>query len=130
MKRFIPHLALTLLLTVLSIQPGEPAPSLTFAFVGDVMLGRGVEQALAGDWPAAFADVCSDLTNADVTFGNLESPLTNLAQGRAGYDLRAPPDAVQALQTGGFTHVSLANNHALDGGPPTGRSHSLAGRAQ
>lgn len=32
------------------------------------------------------------------------------------YDLRAPPEAVAALQAAGFDVVSLANNHALDAG--------------
>jgi poly-gamma-glutamate synthesis protein (capsule biosynthesis protein) len=32
------------------------------------------------------------------------------------YDLRAPPEAVEALRTGGFDVVSLANNHTMDTG--------------
>lgn len=95
---------------------GEPAALVTFAFVGDVMLGRGVAQDLAGAWTAAFADVQGWLAEVDVAFANLESPLTTAPQIAAGYDLRAPPQAATALRAGGFDVVSLANNHALDAG--------------
>ena len=108
--------------------PGEPhVPSRTLVFVGDVMLGRGVAQALDGDWEAAFAEVRPWLAGADMAFANLESPLTTappplssppLLGGTEGgrYDLRAPPKAVAALRVAGFDAVSLANNHALDAG--------------
>ncbi len=97
--------------------PGKPpVPSRTLVFVGDVMLGRGVAQALDGDWEAAFAEVRPWLAGADVAFANLESPLTTAPQVSDGYDLRALPEATAALHTAGFDVVSLANNHALDAG--------------
>lgn len=104
---------------------GEPAAPITLAFVGDVMLGRGVTHDLAGKWTMAFADVQGWLADADVAFANLESPLTTAPQLAAGYDLRAPPQAVAALRAGGFDVVSLANNHALDAGQ-TGLEETLA----
>ena len=117
----------------LLLLPGEPAllvlsacpersrreaegPTLTLALVGDVMLGRGVAQALDGDWEAAFAEVRPWLDVAELTFANLESPLTTAPQVSDGYDLRAPPEAAAALRAAGFDVVSLANNHALDAG--------------
>lgn len=121
---FLIYLCLTL--------PCEPAPpTLTLAFVGDVMLGRGVAQALDGDWDAAFVDVQPWLAQADLAFANLESPLTTApfalsSDGMVGrYDLRAPPDAVAALRAAGFDVVSLANNHALDAGA-VGLSQAMA----
>jgi poly-gamma-glutamate capsule biosynthesis protein CapA/YwtB (metallophosphatase superfamily) len=116
--------------------PGEPlppplsavkqagTPCLTLLLVGDVMLGRGVAQALEGDWEAAFAGVRPWLSGDAlrsgcdnvVAFANLESPLTDAPQVRSGHDLRAPPAAVAALCAGGFDAVSLVNNHALDAG--------------
>ena len=100
--------------------------SLILIFVGDVMLGRGVAQALDGDWEAAFAEVRPWLDEGgdpqgqgqarSVVFANLESPLTTLPQIVEGYDLRAPLEAVAALHVAGFDAVSLANNHALDAG--------------
>ena len=56
------------------------------------------------------------LAEADLTFANLESPLTTAPQVSSGYDLRATPAAVAALRAAGFDVVSLANNHALDAG--------------
>ena len=95
--------------------------SLTLVLVGDVMLGRGVAQALDGDWGAAFAEVRpwlgGEAQARRLVLANLESPLTALPQLGQGYDLRAPPEAVAALTAGGFDAVSLANNHALDAGP-------------
>jgi poly-gamma-glutamate synthesis protein (capsule biosynthesis protein) len=80
------------------------------------MLGRGAAQALNGDWEAAFAQVQPWLAEADLAFANLESPLTTAPYGGDGYDLRASPEAVAALDAAGFDVVSLANNHALDAG--------------
>lgn len=97
--------------------PGEPAPpTFTLAFGGDVMLGRGVARALAGDWLAAFGQVAEPLVEADLAFANLESPLATAPQASNRYDLRAIPSAVNALSTAGFDVVSLSNNHALDAG--------------
>ena len=99
-------------------------PSLTLILAGDVMLGRGVAQALNGDWKAAFAGVrpwlgapSSQPGSGQVLFvANLESPLTALPQIKEGYDLRAPPEAVAALRAAGLDALSLANNHTLDAG--------------
>jgi len=121
------------LLLVLLLFPGESLSSaasagpgqapLTLILAGDVMLGRGVTQALAGEWEAAFAGVHPWLAGDDgatpdrvLTFANLESPLTTEPQVRERYDLRAPPSAAAALRAGGFDALSLANNHALDAG--------------
>ncbi len=115
------HLLLAYLLIGLR---GEPTPTFTLAFAGDVMLGRGVAQALDGDWAAACAAVQPWLSGADLAFANLESPLTTAPQVSASYDLRAPPEAVAALHAAGFDAVSLANNHALDAGD-TGLQETL-----
>jgi poly-gamma-glutamate synthesis protein (capsule biosynthesis protein) len=80
------------------------------------MLGRGVATALEGDWSAAFADVRPWLAEADLAFANLESPLTTAPFAGGRFDLRAPPEATAALTFAGFDFISLANNHALDGG--------------
>lgn len=89
------------------------------------MLGRDVATALDGDWPAAFADVHPWLAEADLAFANLESPLTSAPFAGGRFDLRAPPQAVNALTAAEFDLVSLANNHALDGGE-TGLAETLA----
>jgi poly-gamma-glutamate synthesis protein (capsule biosynthesis protein) len=107
-----------LLLGVLSSSSAGTSLSrpVTLVFVGDVMLGRDVALALDGDWAAAFAGVSQWLVDTDLAFANLESPLTDAPFSGGRFDLRAPPAAVAALQAAGFDAVSLANNHALDGG--------------
>lgn len=116
MKPF-PLICSLLICTFLFLLPGKSAPpAITLAFTGDVMLGRGVAQALDGDWEGAFVDVRPWLADADLTFANLESPLTTAPQIGAGYDLRALPESVAALRAAGFDVVSLANNHTLDAG--------------
>jgi poly-gamma-glutamate synthesis protein (capsule biosynthesis protein) len=80
------------------------------------MLGRDVATALDGDWAAAFVEVQPWLDGADLAFANLESPLTHAPFVGGRYDLRAPPQAIAALTFAGFDLISLANNHALDGG--------------
>jgi poly-gamma-glutamate capsule biosynthesis protein CapA/YwtB (metallophosphatase superfamily) len=114
--------ALCLLLALLGF-PGEPRPPrpVLLALGGDVMLGRGVARALDGEWEAAFAEVRPWLVEGGeggevLALANLESPLTELPQVKAGHDLRAPPAAAAALRAAGFDALSLANNHALDVG--------------
>ena len=115
--RWLASVGVFLIGWLLASLPGEPAPpTFTLAFGGDVMLGRGVAQALDGDWETAFSGVRPWLVEADLTFANLESPLTTAPQVNSGYDLRAKPAAVAALHVAGFDVVSLANNHALDAG--------------
>jgi poly-gamma-glutamate capsule biosynthesis protein CapA/YwtB (metallophosphatase superfamily) len=94
--------------------------SFTIAFLGDVMLGRGVAQAHASlerPWGFALDGIRPDLQAADLGLANLESPLTGRPLLQAGYDLRGPGAAADALPAAGIDLVSLANNHALDAGP-------------
>jgi poly-gamma-glutamate synthesis protein (capsule biosynthesis protein) len=118
--RFLAANALTLTVLLVSLLVADRvialASPVTLVFVGDVMLGRGVAASLAGDWAVAFADVRPWLSEADVALANLESPFTRAPFAGGRYDLRASPEAVTALAAAGFDIVSLANNHALDGG--------------
>jgi poly-gamma-glutamate synthesis protein (capsule biosynthesis protein) len=80
------------------------------------MLGRGVAQALGEEWERALAPVAPALRAAGLACVNLESPLTSAPFAGGRHDLRAPPRAIAALTSAGVDCVSLANNHALDGG--------------
>ncbi|MEM9778240.1 MAG: CapA family protein, partial [Chloroflexota bacterium] len=53
-----------------------------------------------------------------LTIGNFESAIGTLGKPieNKSYPFQAPPEAVDALKSGGFDVVSLANNHALDYG--------------
>ncbi len=106
-----------ILAAILSTTPiATPARPVNLVFVGDVMLGRDVAEALDGEWADAFAGVRPWLVEADLAFANLESPLTRAPFAGSRFDLRAPPEAIDALTAAGFDVVSLANNHAFDGG--------------
>ena len=84
------HLLLGWVLLTLPKERGIPAHRndrrdlLTLAFVGDVMLGRGVATAVDTEWKALFAEVSSPLIAADVSIANLESPLTTAPQRAEG----------------------------------------------
>src|SRR5881275_2252408 len=79
----------------------RPTDTLRLCAVGDLNLDRRVAGAglLQGDTLYPFRALLESLRGADITFGNLESPLAALALARAGFDI-----------------VSTANNHAWDGG--------------
>jgi poly-gamma-glutamate synthesis protein (capsule biosynthesis protein) len=98
--------------------PAEADPFITLAAVGDLMPARGVARQIEGrglDYP--FEHTAGRLRAADITFGNLECALTtrNARSGQAVV-LRAAPATAAALANAGFDVLSLANNHALDGG--------------
>jgi poly-gamma-glutamate synthesis protein (capsule biosynthesis protein) len=92
----------------------------TLLFAGDIMLSRGVGARMAakGDWTHPFHQVAETLRSADLTFGNLECPISDAGRERGHlYSFRADPRALEGLLFAGFDVVSLANNHAYDWGP-------------
>jgi len=100
-------------------KPATPPPSrISLIFVGDILLARGLGSRIARqgvEYP--FAHVADRLSAADITFGNLECPLS--ASGRKAdkpYSFKADPRAAQSLVLGGFDVVSIANNHIFDCG--------------
>lgn len=91
----------------------------TLAFTGDVMLGRGVNEAMrlhGPDWP--WGDMVGPLKGADLRFINLECVIA--AAGRPWsrtpktFLFKADPAAMETLKDAGIDFVSLANNHSLD----------------
>ena len=93
-------------------------PQVTLEAVGDIMLGRTVgQQVLAKGPQVVFAGVQSVLDSADVLVGNLECVLTDRSQSvQKSFNLKAPPQAAQALSVARFSVLSQANNHAMDFG--------------
>jgi poly-gamma-glutamate capsule biosynthesis protein CapA/YwtB (metallophosphatase superfamily) len=91
----------------------------TVALVGDVMLGRGVNEALREVRPEEpWGDVLSVLQEADLRIINLECAVTE--HGRPWtrtpkvFHFRADPYAIEVLKTARIDACSLANNHTLD----------------
>ncbi len=101
----------------------EPVPSLpatlTVAAVGDIHFDRQVKQLVEREGGLApLKLVAEHLAAADVTVGNLESPLSDRGTPLPGKDVhfRGDPRGVEGLEASGFTFLSLANNHILDYG--------------
>lgn len=98
------------------LQPKPPIYKM--AFTGDIMLARGVRRRIdrfGGDFRFPFLLIADELRQYDLTFGNLENPIS--ARGRnvgSIYSFRADPRVIEGLKFGGFDIVSLANNHIWD----------------
>ena len=91
-----------------------------FLFAGDVMLSRGVRQAIleAGDPALPFRKIAPLMTSADLAFVNLESPFSDDAPyHEGGLVFHAPPAAIAGLELARIAVASTANNHARDCGP-------------
>jgi poly-gamma-glutamate capsule biosynthesis protein CapA/YwtB (metallophosphatase superfamily) len=92
----------------------------TLAFLGDVMLGRGVNDELArGKKPDAFwGSVLPVLRGADAVIANLECAITRCHQRwwktPKVFHFRADIAAIEILRAANIRCVTLANNHALD----------------
>ena len=99
--------------------PASVQPVARLVFVGDLMLGRGVSDVVAGDPRSVFERLRPALVGADLAFGNLESPLTDRPHLTGPYPLEADPAAAALLAGAGFDVLDLANNHASDAGPDT-----------
>lgn len=96
--------------------------SITLAFLGDVMLGRGVNEEIPHRSPESFwGSVLPILQGADAAIANLECAITHQSSEECCrtakvFHFRADPAAVDVLRAGNIQFVSLANNHTLDFG--------------
>jgi poly-gamma-glutamate synthesis protein (capsule biosynthesis protein) len=87
-------------------------------FTGDVMLARDVERksvAYGASYPYTHV---TDLLTGDAVIGNFEASVPEIHEPTPSMVMRfsVPPHELAALRDAGFTHVSLANNHADDYG--------------
>jgi len=105
---------------------GPTAPTImtnriSLAFLGDVMLGRGVSRALREKEPEYFfGNVLPILRGSDAVLANLEAPITTSDERWKRtwkvFHFRADPDAIRILKCGNVRFVCLANNHMMDFG--------------
>lgn len=104
-------------LTADTVEVREVATSTETIFVGDVMLARDIESLLAQDTRYPFSYIESAL-EADFVFGNFEAaiPLVHTPTPDLTFSFSVDQSYVSRLSSAGFTHLSLANNHALDAG--------------
>ena len=97
----------------------------TIAAVGDVLLHDGVQKCAAlhateincDGYDELYKNVSQYLAAADLTFANVETPITLEApNGTGAFQFNAPPASIKALQRAGIDVVSFANNHVYDQG--------------
>ncbi len=117
-----------------SVQAAQkPAPSvrdLTFAFVGDIMMGTNYPESPEGAYLPAndgkdlFRDAAELLRSADIAAGNLEGTLLDsggtpkkCSNPNVCYAFRMPTKYVSNLTDVGMDFVGIANNHINDFGP-------------
>lgn len=97
---------------------GKP---IKLAFVGDIMLDRGVKESIKkngnGDFFYPFFHIADDLQKYDILFGNLEGPISERGEKTGNkYSFKMSADAAEGLASAGFDILSLANNHMGDWG--------------
>lgn len=94
------------------------AAELTLAAVGDIIPGRHVAESMEKrgvEYP--FEKVAPLTSPADLTFGNLECPLTDRVEPpRDGTLFSAPSGTIRGLELLGLDLVTLANNHSTNMG--------------
>jgi poly-gamma-glutamate synthesis protein (capsule biosynthesis protein) len=90
----------------------------TLALIGDVMLGRGVNEEIAYRPPESLWGTALPVLQApDGVIANLECAITQHTQKcriPKVFHFRANPEAVNVLRSANIRCVSLANNHTLD----------------
>ncbi len=101
-------------------QKDEPiVPSVTLTFAGDIMLDRGVERSVtknfAGDFSQLFKNAESFFQSDDITFLNLEGPVSDKGYIVGSiYSFEMNPIVLPIIKNAGVDTVSFANNHVGD----------------
>jgi len=92
----------------------QASEEVSLVAVGDISYSRGVERIVRKEnnvnYP--FLKIQDYLKSADLVFGNLETPITQ-GSGIPDFEMifRSNPGTEKALKQGGFSILSLANNH-------------------
>ena len=92
----------------------EEVKTITLFAAGDIMLSRAVESKMLAknDFNYCFSPMTKLITEADLAFANLESPIIAGSVVPSGsFSFRANPKSAAALKTAGFDVLTLANNH-------------------
>lgn len=94
---------------------------LILAFVGDIMLDRGVKKSVfknfIGDYTELFSKVKDQLKDYDLLIANLEGPISDKGEDIGGiYSFRFEPKVIPILKEVGFDVFSVANNHTFNWG--------------
>lgn len=98
----------------------DKPPEIKLAFVGDIMMDRGVKKMadIYGEGDLSYITKRLEFPDdLDIVFGNLEGPASDVGRDLNNkYSFRMNPSAVEVLADTGFSVLSVANNHAGDWG--------------
>lgn len=96
------------------------AKTYTMLFVGDIMLDRSVRRQIEREQDPLypFVRIADTLRSADLTFANLEGPVSARGTNQGSiFSFRFEPvGTMNSLKFAGFDVVNLANNHIWDWG--------------
>ncbi len=120
MKRRFTFLLLVIV-QILRSQVASDTQKVSLLCFGDINLGRTLGQMLLqGNVDYPFAKVRDRIQQADITFANLESIISDqngeTVSPQSNIIFCAPPVAADVLRNASISIVSLANNHAFDYG--------------
>lgn len=100
------------------ISPIKTQAETKIYFVGDIMLDRGVLSSVNKNFNGNFSELFKNVTelkNADILFGNLEGPVSDVGNNVGSkYSFRMNPSVLTTLKDVGFNILSFANNHVGD----------------
>ena len=96
-------------------------PIMDMVAVGDIMLGRGVNNKMVayGDYLYPYRKMKAELESADLRVGNLECTVTDkypIPSDPSTLIFVSKPEAIKGLKYAGFDMLTVANNHAADPG--------------
>ncbi len=108
-------------------EPVRTVARLTIGAVGDVLMHEAVKRSAEvhgrgmpdGGYAWLYAPIADLLSEPDLTFANLETPIAPRAGAGVSakeFFFNAPPAAVAALAHAGVDLVNVANNHVFDVG--------------
>ena len=107
-----------ILFTISLLSCTKQQESMSIFFTGDILLDRGIRQEIQMTGITWITGNSHEyFKNADFVFGNLECPATKIIEPvNKRFIFRAEPEWLKALSDAGFTHLTMANNHAYDQG--------------
>lgn len=97
----------------------DEAKTTLVAAVGDMMLGRGVQDSMFATKKAetVFTDTMPILVNSHYTIGNLECVVTTRElKTKKTYNFKVSKNSLTYLKKAGFDYLMMTNNHSYDYG--------------
>jgi len=94
---------------------------IVIAAIGDIMMPGSLQNAVKRrtyNYDLLFEKIAPELSAADITFANLETPIDHTAAVSGYPKFNARPELLASLRKAGVKVVSVANNHVMDASVP------------